>query len=278
MLLWFGAALNAMTLAGLALARGVVLDDAIVGADAVARRLRQNGGAAGERSAAQTVLAACLETRRPLGYATLIMLLVLAPVLVMGGLEGTFFGPMARAAALALLCSLVVALTIAPALSLILWSGAAPRPEPPLQRWLRNHYEGALAKAIGARPVVLGRRRPGLADRRRAAAAAAAVAPAVVPGAGLRAALGDRARISYAEMSRLAGEVSQKLRAIPGVRDVGAQVGRAIMSDKVADVNTAEIWVSLDRRCQLRRDRSGHPAQWPPTIPGCRASRSPSPT
>lgn len=247
-LLWFGAALNAMTLAGLALAVGVVLDDAIVGADAVAARLRQDGGAAGERSTAQTVLAACLETRRPLGYATLIILLLLAPVLVMGGIEGSLFGPMARAAAMALLCSLVVALTIAPALSLVLWSGVPPRPEPPLQRWLRNHYEGPLAKAIEARPMVLG-----------AAGVALLVGVALLPV--LRPSLPPsfqerefvlrwtaESGISHTEMSRLVGEVSEKLRVIPGVRDVGAQIGRAVMSDQVADINTAEIWVSLDRR------------------------------
>jgi CzcA family heavy metal efflux pump len=242
---FYGIAINAMILAGLILAVGVVVDDAIVATTGIARRLRENHGAAEPCPAAQVILQSSIETRRATGYATLIMLLVLAPVLFLDGLEGAFFGPLAISCALALLGSMAVALTVTPALSLILWAGALP-PDPPLQRWLQNRYKGALAGIAAAPRVVL---TGSAAILLLGLALLPLLRPSLLPAFQERDFVlrwSSEPGISYTEISRLVGEASQKLREVPGVRNVGAQVGRAVMSDQVADINAAEIWVGLD--------------------------------
>ena len=240
----YGIAINAMILAGLVLAVGVVIDQTIAATTSIARRLRENQEQLEPRSTAQVVLESSIETKRAGGYAILIMLLALAPVLFMDGLEGKFFGPLAVSCALALLGSMVIALTVTPALCLILWGGALP-PEPPLQRWLRNRYEGVLAGVAAAPRMVL-----------VASAAILLLGLALLPllQPSLLPAFKERDMVlrfasepgsSYGETSHIVSEAAQKLRDVPGVRNVGAQIGRAVMSDQVADVNTAEIWVSL---------------------------------
>ena len=241
---YYGIAINAMILAGLVLAVGVVVDQTIAATTSIARRLRENHESLEPRSTAQVVLDSSIETKRAGGYAILIMLLALAPVLFLDGLEGKFFGPLAVSCALALLGSMVIALTVTPALCLILWGDALP-PEPPLQRWLRNRYEGVLAGVASAPRVVL-----------VASAAILLLGLALLPllQPSLLPAFQERDIVlrfasepgsSYIETSHVVGEAAQKLRDVPGVRNVGAQIGRAVMSDQVADVNTAEIWVSL---------------------------------
>ena len=96
-----GETFNAISFAGLAVALAIVIDDAVVGAENVARRLRQHREAGSDRSIAQIVLEASHEMRSPLAYATLIALLAIVPVAVMEGRPGAFFEPLALAYALA---------------------------------------------------------------------------------------------------------------------------------------------------------------------------------
>ena len=107
-----GASLNAMTLGGLAIALGEVVDDAIVDVENVLRRLRENARLGHPRPALQVVLDASLEVRSAVVYASFIVVLVFLPVFFMGGLAGTLFQPLGFAYISAILVSLLVALTV----------------------------------------------------------------------------------------------------------------------------------------------------------------------
>ncbi|MGH9261293.1 MAG: efflux RND transporter permease subunit, partial [Acidimicrobiales bacterium] len=118
-----GATINTMILAGLVISVGVVVDDAIIDVENIVRRLRLYRAETGDRSFASTsriVLNASLEVRKAIVYATLINVVAVAPVFFMEGLTGAFFQPLAFSYALAMLASMLVALTVTPALSLIL--------------------------------------------------------------------------------------------------------------------------------------------------------------
>jgi CzcA family heavy metal efflux pump len=152
----FGATLDVMALGGLAIAVGEVVDDAIIDVENAWRRLR--GAPAGARPL-DVVLAASVEVRSAVVYATVMVALVFLPVFMLGGLEGALFRPLALAYVLAALASLVVALTVTPVLALYLLPAAVARHEEPpaLVRGLRTRYERALARALDhPRPVVLG--------------------------------------------------------------------------------------------------------------------------
>ena len=119
-----GFGINTLTLGGLAIALGEVVDDAIIDVENIARRLRQNRLADAPRSAARVVLEASLEVRRSVVYATFVVALVFVPVLTLSGVQGALFRPLGLAYILAIMASLLVALTVTPALTLLLLGGA----------------------------------------------------------------------------------------------------------------------------------------------------------
>jgi Cu/Ag efflux pump CusA len=243
-----GETFNAISFAGLAVAVAIVIDDAVVGVDNVARRLRQPPPTGGDRSLATTVREATQEVRGPLGYATLIALLAIVPIAVMEGRPGAFFQPLAVAYALAVVAAMVVALTVTPALSLLLFSnGKARRGGSPLLRRLTPGYDGALTGFI---------RRPRAALL--AAGACAVAALAVLPFLGtslipsfkdsdVMVRLDGAPGTSNPRMTQIATDVSRRLRAIPGVENTGAHIGRAVTGDQIVDVNSSEVWVRIDR-------------------------------
>ena len=151
-----GATLNVMVLGGLAIAVGEVVDDAIIDVENAWRRLR--AAPPGAR-ALDVILAASVEVRSAVVYATVMVALVFLPVFLLGGLEGALFRPLALAYVLATLASLVVALTVTPALCLVLLPGAVARHQEPPRRVLalRARYERALGRALDRpRRVLLG--------------------------------------------------------------------------------------------------------------------------
>jgi CzcA family heavy metal efflux pump len=147
---WCGYTLNTITLGGLAIAIGEVVDDAIIDVENIFRRLRDNRRTASPRPAAQVVLAASLEVRSAVVYATFIVVLVFVPVLTLSGLPGRMFAPLGVAYIAAILASLVVALTATPALSLILLPRAAEQAptEPVFVRALKRVYVGVLGALL----------------------------------------------------------------------------------------------------------------------------------
>jgi CzcA family heavy metal efflux pump len=267
-----GVTFNAMILAGLVIALGVVVDDAIVDVDNIKRRLRQRRQApahtegqgqegsaeTGEESTAATLLNASLEVRGPLLYATLIIGVATVPVFFLQGTIGSFVRPLAASYLLAVLASMVVALVVTPVLALLLSTSKAPvaerRLESPLARWLEHGHTAALSRLV---------LRPRLAFVAVAVIALAGLA--VLPGIGGRSmlpSLRDRNLLvqwegppgmSQPEMDRITALATKELRSIPGVRDVGAHIGRAITSDQVVNVNSAELWVSIAPKADYDR-------------------------
>jgi Cu/Ag efflux pump CusA len=124
-LYWRGTTINTMTLAGLVIALGAVVDDAIIDVENITRRLREERLAGGKRPTASVILSACLEVRSPIVYATLIIVAAAIPVFLLTGLTGAFFQPLMLSYTLAIVASMVVALTVTPALTLVLLRGAA---------------------------------------------------------------------------------------------------------------------------------------------------------
>ncbi|MFO0625846.1 MAG: efflux RND transporter permease subunit [Polyangiales bacterium] len=262
-----GGALDTMCLAGLAIALGEVVDDAIIDVENIVRRLRLNRARPDPRPAAEVVLEASLEVRSAVVYATLIVVLVFVPVYFLDGLPGAFFRPLAVAYGLGVLASMVVALTVTPALALILLprEGSTHR-EAPLGAWLRRRYERSL---------------PRLLDHPRAVIAALLLTFAAAGVAGSR--LGEGFLPEFQEtdflmhwvgkpgtsldaMRRTTARVSRELRAIPGVRNFGSHIGRAEVADEVVGPNFTELWISLDPRAdyapavaRIRETVDGYP-------------------
>jgi CzcA family heavy metal efflux pump len=167
----FGITLNTITLGGLLIALGEVVDDSIIDVENIFRRLREyqarksgaapDGGSAGvdarlrKREIFDVVLHASLEVRKAVVYATFIVALIFLPVLGMTGLQGSFFSPLALSYILAIMASLLVALTVTPALAYAFFHRGVRKPaEPPLQRWLKAGYTRVL-RFISRWPRVL---------------------------------------------------------------------------------------------------------------------------
>jgi len=246
-LYYLGATLNTMIIAGLVIALGEVVDDAIIDVENILRRLRLNRQLEHPLPAFQVVLAASLEVRSAVVYASLIVTLVFVPILFMGGLSGAFFRPLALAYILAILASLLVALTVTPALSLMLLPKVAShRPEAPLTRLLKGIYRRLLPPFI---------RWPRLAI-------ACIVVMFAVSGAAVFF-LGEEFLPDFKEtdflmhwiekpgtsleaVRRVTERVSKDLRAIDGVNHFGSHIGRAEVADEVVGPNFTELWISVD--------------------------------
>jgi CzcA family heavy metal efflux pump len=140
-----GITINTITLGGLAIALGSVVDDSIIDVENIFRRLRENKMLAQPKPVFEVVLRASLEVRRAIIYATFIVVLIFLPVLTLTGLQGSFFAPLALSYILAILASLLTALTLTPALAFLLFDKGVSQPtEPRLQRWLKTGYRRGL--------------------------------------------------------------------------------------------------------------------------------------
>ncbi|GDY07148.1 cation transporter [Planctomycetia bacterium] len=242
-----GATINTMVLAGLVIALGEVVDDAIIDVENIVRRLRLARATGSTESPFQIVLAASLEVRSAVVYASLIVMLVFVPVFFLDGIAGSFFRPLALAYILAILASLLVALIVTPALSLILLTGrASHRSEAPISRGLRRMYGALLPKFVG-RPgmsvIVL------LAAFLLAGAATTRLGREFLPEfqeTDFLMHFLERPGTSIEAMDRMTVLASRELRAIPGVRNFGSHIGRAEVADEVYGPNFTELWISID--------------------------------
>ncbi|MDP3276451.1 MAG: efflux RND transporter permease subunit [Deltaproteobacteria bacterium] len=239
--------LNTLSLAGLTIALGEVVDDAIIDVENIERRLRENALLDTPRSRFDVVLSASLEVRSSVVYATLIVTLVFMPVFFLGGLAGAFFRPLAMTYVLGVLASLVVAVTVTPALSMMLLQSDKQAHSGPtrLAAWIESRYEPLLRRVISHRKLTLAV---------TLAIAAMAAMSATRLGEGFMPAFRERDFLmhwiappgtSLQELRRTVERVSLELRAIPGVRGVGAHLGRAEVADEVVGSNFAELWVSM---------------------------------
>ncbi|MCK1636883.1 efflux RND transporter permease subunit [Bradyrhizobium sp. 157] len=243
-----GATVNTMMLAGFVIALGIVVDDAIIDVENIMRRLRLARRAGDARSTARIILDASLEVRAPIVYATLIVVVAVVPVLFMEGLTGSFFKPLITAYVLAIAASLVVAMTVTPALCLLLLHNARLEGrESPVIVWLQRRYAPLLERAT---------RTP------RAAYVAVGVVTLVgicvwpLLGHSLLPSFKERDFLmhwvttpdtSLPEMLRITTRASRELRAIPGVRNFGAHIGQAFAADEVYGVHFGENWISISK-------------------------------
>jgi CzcA family heavy metal efflux pump len=246
----FGATLNTMTLGGMAIAIGALVDDAVIDVENVFRRLRENERLeVGRRRATwDVVYDASVEIRRSIVYATLIIALVFVPLLFLAGVEGRLMRPLGVAYLVALLASLGVAMTVTPVLCYLLLPGSrAVRvgDEPRLVRWLKHGYGIVLDWSLPRPGVVMG-----LGALLLVAALASVpwmgrsflpefnegsltITTATLPGTGLE------------ESARLAHLVDEVLLGHPEVVNVGRRTGRAELDEHSLGVELSEIEVSL---------------------------------
>jgi Cu/Ag efflux pump CusA len=242
-----GTSFNVMVVAGMAVALAVVIDDAVAGLEDMRRRLREHR-LSGETSATTTILAEVSSAvRGPLGYVTLALLLAPLPLLFLDGVPGAFAQPAILSYSVAIAASFVVALIVTPVLAFLLLGGESPSPRTsPLAVVARHLYDRAAISFL---------RRPRwvFASVLALLAITGAVAPQL-SGAKVLPALQDRNVLvnwqatpgtSLPEMDRVTTRAVQELRSLPGVRDVGAHIGRAITSDQTVNVNSGQLWVSL---------------------------------
>lgn len=240
-----GETANLMLVAGLVIAVAVLVDDAVIGTTAVLRRARERS--AGETSTSALVLEETLRTRRGTAYAVLIGLSPLLAFALSEGMARAVIEPVVVSYVLAVLASLLVALTVTPVLTTLLLAGPPARPAgAPLVGRLDGPYSRALGSlARRPAPVLVG----------AGVVLVLALASAPVLGQGLLPSFRDPDVVvhfdgppgtSEPEMDRLTTRVQHELAAIPGVDSVGAHVGRAVLGDQIADVNSAELWLNLD--------------------------------
>lgn len=149
-LLAFGTSLNIMVLGGLSIVLGEVVDDAIIDTENIFRRLRENRLLAHPAPASEVIFRASMEVRGSVVYASFIVALVFVPLLTLSGVAGKLFAPLGYSYILAILMSLLVALTMTPALCRLLLPGRLPDAlEPPLIHWLKPHYAKLLRWVMG---------------------------------------------------------------------------------------------------------------------------------
>ena len=234
-----GETFNAISFAGLALALVLVVDDAVAGAEHAARRMRVGSQAP---EATLTVLRATREIRSPLGYAALIALVVIVPVVVMEGRPGAFLAPLALAYAVAVAAATIVALTLIPALSLLLGAKRSVADQPGR---VSAVYDRALERVLGAPAAVAAGT---LACLVAVVSALLLMGPSLVPkikDPAVLVSLDSKPGTSNTRMTAIATGLSRQLRGIDGVANVAAHVGRAVTGDRIVDVNSSEVVVSM---------------------------------
>jgi len=241
-----GTTINTMILAGFVIALGSLVDDAIVDIENVVRRLRQHRKEGGKKSTARVILEASLEVRHAIVHATLIEVLALLPVFFLGGLSGAFFKPLAISYSLSLLASMVVALTVTPAMALMLLSGKSTERESPFVKWLQKAYTGALRRIVP---------KPAFAYATVLVILAAGVWAWPRLGQSLLPDFKERDFLmhwvtepgtSVTEEVRVSAAAYNELRNIPGVRNFGSHIGQALIMDEVYGVYFGENWISVD--------------------------------
>ncbi|MCW1915024.1 efflux RND transporter permease subunit [Luteolibacter sp. GHJ8] len=249
---WFGMSVNSMTLGGLAVAIGMVVDDAIVDVENVFRRLKENANLANPLPKLEVIAQASGEVRNSILYATVLIVLVFVPLLGLAGVEGRLFAPIAIATIVSMIASFVVSLTAIPVLCSLL---LRERPKGPA-----HHADGALVrgmkKLLSATLLRVSLRHPTIVIALVAILFAFAltlypkmskdflpafheetviVTTAAAPGT------------SLAEMEHLAKAVENQIRQVPEVNHIGRRIGRAERSDHVVPISNAEFDIDFKK-------------------------------
>jgi CzcA family heavy metal efflux pump len=245
---WLGISVNSMTLGGLAVAIGMVVDDAIVDVENVFRRLRENASLPQPAPKLDVIARASREVRNSIFYATVLIILVFLPLLGLTGVEGKLFAPIATATIISMVASFAVSLTLIPVLCSFLLNpkiGHVHR-DRLIVRGLKSALRGTVLRVGLSYPIpILGLVAVGMvaafslypkmgkdflpAFREETALIAATSAPGT----------------SLEEMNKISDVIEQQILAVPEVRKVGRRLGRAERGDHVVPVSTAEFDVDF---------------------------------
>ncbi len=245
---WLDVSVNSMTLGGLAVAIGMVVDDAIVDVENVYRRLRENAARAKPHPRAQVIAVASTEVRNSIFYATILIILVFLPLLGLSGVEGKLFAPIAIATIISMVASFIVSLTVIPVLCSLLLrpKGGHEHQDGALVGALKWLLENTLLRLGLSQPFLL----LGLVGMMLIGAfllypqmgkdflpafreETALVSTTAAPGTSLE------------EMNRISDVVERELLSIPEVKKVGRRLGRAERGDHVVPVSTSEFDVDF---------------------------------
>ncbi|MEN3366469.1 MAG: hypothetical protein V7606_3743, partial [Burkholderiales bacterium] len=244
---YFGLSINTMTLGGLAIAIGELVDDAVVGVENVLRRLKLQRGHAARINPIELIVHATLEVRSAIVVATIIIVLVFVPLFLLPGMEGRLFVPLGIAYIVSILASMLVSVTLTPVMAYYLLPGMKQleHGDPALVRWLKERYSRGLQWALShARGLLI------------AAGVAVTLAAASIPffpttflppfneGSvliGLRLNPGT----TLAETVRLASQAEVLVKQVPEVQYVGRRSGRAELDEHAEGVHVSELDLSL---------------------------------
>jgi len=252
-----GGSINTMSLGGMAIAIGALVDDAIIDVENVVRRLRENAGLAAEhrRSALSVVYAASMEVRGSIVLATVIIVLVFLPLFFLSGVEGRLLHPLGLAFTVSLGASLLTALTVTPVLCVLLLPTSRTvlrNDEPWLVAWLKRRYAGPLERAL-AHPLGIGL--PSLALLAAAVVAVASMGRNFLPefneGA-LVVGLVSVPGTSLAQSDELAHLVEEAFMRHPEIASIGRRTGRAEQDEHVQGVEASELDLTLDMEAPAR--------------------------
>ena len=251
---WLGQSINVMTLGGLAIAIGELVDDAVVDVENILRRLKQNRTAGHPLSVLEVVRRASVEVRSGIVYATAIVVLVFVPLFALPGIEGRLFTPLGIAYIVSILASMLVSMTVTPVMCyyLLPTMKRMGHGDSPLVAWLKRQDTAVLAWSFGHARLLIA-----LAVLAVAGAAAAvpffprAFLPAFNEGS-LVLGLVMQPGTSLAEANRVGAVAETLIRQVPEVTQVGRRTGRAELDEHAEGVHSAEIDVDLQRS---ERDR-----------------------
>ena len=254
---WFGLSINTMTLGGLAVAIGELVDDAIVDVENIFRRLKENRHAERPQPALRVVYEASREIRNSIVFSTILVVLVFIPLFALEGIEGRLFAPLGIAYIVSILASLLVSLTVTPVLSYWLLSRAKlmdREKDGLLLRFLKWVAGYVIRFSIRFSWPILG-----------AVSVLVAIAALTVTQLGrdflppfnegsVQVNVILPPGTSLATSNRIAGMVDEKLLAVEGVVALGRRTGRAELDEHAEGVNHSEIVITLDPESGRSRD------------------------
>ena len=253
---WFGLSINTMTLGGLAIAIGELVDDAVVDVENIYRRLRENASATRPRRLLDVVADASIEVRSGIIYATFIIVLVFVPLFALSGIEGRLFAPLGVAYIVSILASLVVSITVTPVLASLMLGKAddAEHADSAIVRVLKRWNERALGFGFRHRGMVYG--------LVAAAFLLAGVFAVFLPRAFLPSfnegtltiSMTLNPGVSLEESNRIGTIAERLLMDVPEVRTVGRRTGRAELDEHAEGVHSSEIDVDLKPSSRSREE------------------------
>jgi len=251
-----GLSINTMTLGGVAIAIGALVDDAVVNVENIFRRLRENRAAGQPRSTFEVVAAASQEVRSGILYATAIIVVVFVPLFALSGIEGRLFTPLGQAYIVAILASLLVSITLTPVMAYYMLPGLKrlDEPEGGLVRVLKWTYSGALDRALRHSSAVITLT---ILLVMLAGAGALLLPRAFLPPFNegtLNIQLMFNPGVSLAESARV-GQIAERLMLqVPEVKSIGRRTGRAELDEHAEGIHTNEFEIDLESSSRTKNE------------------------